>query len=37
MLTLSQLNFARSHIEWSKRSMQEWQNAKAEIQKIEVR
>lgn len=31
------INFARSHIEWSKRSMQEWQNAQAEIQKIEVR
>lgn len=34
---VSQLNFARSHLEWSKRSMHEWQNAKGEIEKIEVR
>jgi hypothetical protein len=34
---LNQLNFARSHLEWSKRSMHEWQNARGEIAKIEVR
>jgi len=32
-----QLNFARAHLEWSKRSLQEWQNAKAEVGKIDVR
>ncbi|OQO13770.1 hypothetical protein B0A48_02001 [Cryoendolithus antarcticus] len=31
------LNFARAHVEWSKRSMHEWQSAKAEVGKIEVR
>lgn len=33
----SQLNFARSHLEWSQRSMHEWQSARAEIGKIEAR
>jgi hypothetical protein len=38
ILTLdSQLNFARSHLEWSQRSMHEWQSARAEIGKIEAR
>ncbi|KAK5114755.1 hypothetical protein LTR85_010068 [Meristemomyces frigidus] len=31
------LNFAKCHIEWSKRSLDEWQKAKGEIHKIEVR
>ncbi|WPH02804.1 Hypothetical protein R9X50_00567200 [Acrodontium crateriforme] len=30
------LNFAKCHIEWSKRSLQEWDKAKNEIAKIEV-
>jgi hypothetical protein len=38
LLTLyPQLNFARSHLEWSQRSMHEWQSAKTEISKIETR
>lgn len=32
-----QLNFAKSHIEWSKKSLDEWEKAKQEINKIEVR
>ena len=32
-----QMNFARAHIEWSKRSLEEWEKAKAEVGKIEVR
>ncbi|KJX93249.1 sorting nexin-41 like protein [Zymoseptoria brevis] len=31
------LNFAKSHVEWSKRSLEEWKKAKSEINKIEVR
>ncbi|KAK4546642.1 hypothetical protein LTR36_001859 [Oleoguttula mirabilis] len=31
------LNFARCHVEWSKRSLEEWGKAKGEIEKIEVR
>jgi hypothetical protein len=31
------LSFAKSHVEWSKRSLEEWEKAKSEIEKIEVR
>ncbi|GAB7360104.1 hypothetical protein MBLNU230_g7868t1 [Neophaeotheca triangularis] len=31
------LNFARAHIEWSKRSLESWEEAKGEINKIDVR
>ncbi|KAF2721760.1 hypothetical protein K431DRAFT_284681 [Polychaeton citri CBS 116435] len=31
------LNFAKCHIEWSRRSMESWQDAKNDVQKIEVR
>jgi hypothetical protein len=31
-----QLNFAKAHIEWSKRSLEEWEKAKGEIQKIDL-
>lgn len=34
---LLQLSFARSHVEWSKRSLEEWEKAKVEVGKIEVR
>ncbi|KAK5698317.1 Sorting nexin, cytoplasm-to-vacuole targeting pathway/endosomal sorting [Elasticomyces elasticus] len=31
------LNFAKAHIEWSKRSLDEWEKAKGEIHKIDLR
>ncbi|KAK3718121.1 Sorting nexin, cytoplasm-to-vacuole targeting pathway/endosomal sorting [Vermiconidia calcicola] len=31
------LHFARCHVEWSKRSLEEWEKAKGEVAKIEVR
>lgn len=31
------MNFARCHVEWSKRSLEEWEKAKGEVHKIEVR
>lgn len=31
------LHFARCHIEWSRRSLEEWEKARAEVMKIEVR
>lgn len=36
MCCLLQLNFARAHIEWSRRSLEEWEKAKGEVYKIEV-
>lgn len=33
----SQLSFARCHVEWAKRSLESWEEAKAEVNKIEVR
>ena len=33
----TQMNFARCHIEWSRRSLEEWEKAKGEVHKIEVR
>lgn len=35
-LTIKQLAFARAHVEWSKRSLEEWDKAKSEVVKIEV-
>ena len=32
-----QINFARAHVEWSKRSLEEWEKAKGEVAKIAVR
>lgn len=32
---LVQLNFAKCHLEWSRRSLEEWGKARAEIGKIE--
>ena len=34
---IAQLHFARCHVEWSKRSLEEWEKAKGEVAKIEVR
>lgn len=31
------LNFAKAHVQWSKRSVEEWEKAKEEINKIEIR
>ncbi|GAB7354451.1 hypothetical protein MBLNU459_g4937t1 [Dothideomycetes sp. NU459] len=31
------VNFARCHVEWAKRSLESWEEAKAEVHKIEVR
>ncbi|KXS94798.1 hypothetical protein AC578_4049 [Pseudocercospora eumusae] len=36
-LRMYMLNFAKSHIEWSRKSLDEWEKAKQEINKIEVR
>ncbi|CAK4032280.1 Sorting nexin-41 [Lecanosticta acicola] len=36
-LRMYMLSFAKSHLEWSKRSLDEWEKAKTEIHKIEVR
>ncbi|GIZ45019.1 hypothetical protein CKM354_000820300 [Cercospora kikuchii] len=36
-LRMYMLNFAKAHVEWSKRSLEEWEKAKVEINKIEVR
>ncbi|KAK4502741.1 hypothetical protein PRZ48_006167 [Zasmidium cellare] len=36
-LRMYMLNFAKAHIEWSRRSLDEWEKAKTEIHKIEVR
>ncbi|KAK3066478.1 Sorting nexin, cytoplasm-to-vacuole targeting pathway/endosomal sorting [Teratosphaeriaceae sp. CCFEE 6253] len=31
------LNFAKCHVEWSRRSLEEWEKAKGEIRKIDLR
>ncbi|KAK0343861.1 Sorting nexin, cytoplasm-to-vacuole targeting pathway/endosomal sorting [Friedmanniomyces endolithicus] len=36
-LRMYMLNFAKCHIEWSKRSLDEWEKAKGEIRKIDFR
>ncbi|TKA62008.1 hypothetical protein B0A55_11992 [Friedmanniomyces simplex] len=36
-LRMYMLNFAKCHIEWSKRSLDEWEKAKGEIRKIDLR
>lgn len=31
------LNFARCHVEWAKRSLDTWEEAKAEVDRINIR